>query len=77
MYDLPYCGRQHAMELSRRLPKSELQVGIAYLDLVLGKKIFPGSEIEALGISSIQPKISDQELRAVQNRLALAISYQG
>lgn len=53
--------------------ESELLESVAYLELVINGKIKPSRELLNLGIKFYNYNI--QELQAVQNRLALAVSY--
>jgi hypothetical protein len=74
MLDLPSTEHWPAHILARTFPRRELCEAIAYLELVRTGKWMPGPEIDRLGIDPLT--YTNEELEAVQRRLALAILRQ-
>jgi hypothetical protein len=74
MLDLAPIEHWPAPVLASAFSEKQLSEAIAYLELVRTGKLVPGPEMFRLGVSPLD--YSPQEIVAVQNRLALAISYQ-
>ena len=73
-FELPPTEHWPAKVLARTFSEVQLREGIAYLERVRTGKYTPGPEMFNLGISPLD--YTSEEIEAVQNRLALAISYQ-
>lgn len=73
MIELPEIGHRTAQELCGLFREQELLDAIAYLELVIEKRVIPGAELFRLGVDALN--YSTQELWAVQHRLALSIHH--
>jgi len=71
--ELPPTENWPAHTLAKTFHEDDLSLSIAYLECVLLGEICPGPEMFRLGISPLN--YCDEELQAVQRKLALAISY--
>ena len=74
MIELPATEHWPAKVLAKTFSERQLCEAISYLDLVLTGELIPGPEMYQLGIDVLNH--TEEELRAVQNRLALAIQKQ-
>lgn len=71
MIRLPLTENWPAHTLAITFDEKSLCEAIAYLELVLTKELMPGPELNNLGISPLD--FTDEELLAVQRKLAMAI----
>lgn len=63
-----------ASTLAKSFSYDELSEIISYLQLALDGEVIPGAELYRLGIDALN--YTNEELQAVQNKVALAISHQ-
>jgi len=74
MLDLAPIEHWPAPVLARTFSEKQLYEAIAYLELVRTGKLVPGPEMFRLGISPLE--YNQQEIVAIQHRLALAVHHQ-
>ena len=73
MIDLPLTGNWKASIIAKTFTKDELCRAICYLELAIREEIHLGPEMHNLGISL---EHNEEELIAIQRKLALAIQKQ-
>lgn len=74
MIDLAPTENWPAHVLAKTFSEDRLYEGIAYLELVRTGEVTPGPEMFRLGVSPLD--YTNEEIEAVQRKLALAVSHQ-